>query len=1336
MLNSNTLKYTFGGLLFGLFFPVLSWLIDALFVRELAFNWDTIIQLHTLNPIHFVIDSAPFIVAGTFAAVGFYIDKIKQNQNKKIIDSKDSKQYSTENKAILKKLRIGNILTPIIVSFLLLCSYWVIHNFLSEQQSNAAIINTSGKQRMLSQKISKNALYLSITKNKERIGYVNTLNKKIKEFETAQRNLISKENTLRFNSTQIISLYDSLNPYYNGILAGVEELLEANQITNIEERKVSLDDAIQKIKRNEQAFFPIMNQIVKQYEKEANKKIGRIKIIQLIIVIILSLFFILSAILGFSSMIDRVKTAFLNVEVASNLLEKNNKELQVSEEELRKNTTRLKSTNEYLSRTQQELATYIRRVTEAKKMAKLAVYEVHLKENEIVHTDLLNELLKINSDKEITVALLENYIHIEDYKIVMESQQKSIKEKESTFYRFRLKTEGYNDWQWFEGTTQCVLNRKGEVWYIINSLQDITDTVKQEQEIAKLLEEVNFQNQELQASAEELRQNSEQLQKTNDNLFVAQREVEEKTRLLSRAEQLSQIGSFEIGTQNLMFSHSENLSNIYELPEEEITDIKAHQRYYRREEGEKIQQSFAKLLRGEENSFSLTGHFTPPNQTKEKVIKIEATLIRDSAQNPERILGVVQDVTLITLQKISLKQSQKQLESLSNNLQGIMYRALIDKNWTMKFISRGVERITGYAVSDFLDNKVRSFASIIHPEDNFIDVEINQAIETKQPYKIEYRLIHQNGSIIWVEETGQVMEDKINNINYLDGVLMDITQRKHTEKVIDAQTKKLLESQKELEEQQQMLSDAEKMAKIGSYIWNLQTREIKHSENLPTIYGLEKDTIINQIIFDAIIHPEERETHQRKIAEAIMNGEREVFTTYRAKPPHLSKNYWRNYRTYSIINYNEQGEPITLIGTAQDISEEVAQQQMQQELLSYVKDNKDNLEESQRIAQIVSYDMDIHTKKIEWSDSFDKVFEVENYQIPQDTQTFQEWIEDIDLHRLNESWAEAVAQKKEFNAIYRIKTPNQKLVYVRERGYPIFDDTENFTKMKGTIQDITNAELARQKLEKTSDKLETQNTNLLASINYAQRIQSAMLGGTQDLKKIFKDAFVFFEPKDIVSGDFYWYNEIGTRKIAIVGDCTGHGVPGAFMSLLGTTLLNEVILQRQVTTPSKILDFIQTEIRKILKQDTTGNRDGMDMAVVIVDTSVGMMEFAGAKNPLIYINKKQKNSGGIDTDLKIIKGDIHPIGGRSERNMNAKYTNHSIDIKNIEAIYIYSDGYQDQFGGERGRKFMSNKFRELLYNTHNTSMHRQRVALKRNLMNWMGTEYEQVDDICVMGITI
>ena len=1344
MRYTNTLKYAFLGLLFGLFFPLLSWLIDGLIFKNLPPTASLISEVHEINPIHFVIDLAPLVLGSVFALMGYYLDKLVMKYSKEGIDYSF---YEEKNKQLLKRLRIGNLLLPLIIILSLVSSYVVIRDSVSQQENDAPVINYSGRQRMLSQKIAKSALHLYAIED-EKDTYGKALQEALPAFQEAHKNLIHESATLSFskkhaNSPAVELLYDSLKPYFEGIIEGAEQLLTNHKLLTstmtdsaaIAGYKKNMQLAIERIERNERAFLPIMDKIVFTYHREAQEKLEDASQLGLVVIILFTVLILAFAVFITRPVIEKIKKAFVDVDVANNKLAENNSKLAASEEQLQENARNLQNTNDYLHQSQKELATYITRVTKAKKMAKLAAYELYPKKNEIVHTTHLNHLLKIDEEEEITPQLLESYVHREDYTKFIKNQQHSIQSKSDTFYRFRLKTEGYKDWHWFQGATHCIINEKQEVEYIINSLQDITEIVNKEKEIENLLQEVNTQNQELQASEEELRQNTEQLQLINDNLFVVQREAQEKQRLLTKAEQLSKIGSFDTDVKSSSFSHSQNLAAIYGLEKEEMNDVRKHLKYYHPENQPEIEKNSLELAKGIKDSFSLTARFKGTNHKDWRHLKIEGTLVRDALGNPERVLGVIQDITKVFKQRQALEESQKQLESLSNNLQGIMYRSLIDENWTIQFISKGVERITGYVASDFIGNKVRSFASIIHEEDREFDAEINQAIETKLPYKIEYRLIRKNGSIIWVEESGQVVEDILNNVKYLDGVLMDITQRKQAEHIIETQTQKLLKSQKELKQQQQLLSDAEKMAKMGSYVWNLHTREIKHSENLPTIYGLEKDAVINQIIFDEIIHPDEREEHQRAISEAMMSGKREVLTTYRAKPVHLSEEFWKYYRTYSIIDYNEDGEPVALIGTAQDVSEEVKQQKIQQELLDYVKENKESLEESQRIAQMVSYDMNIVTKEIKWSDSFVQVFKVEESQIPKDTLIFQEWINKEDLPQINEAWELSITKKEEFNAVYRVNTPSNRALYVREKGYPIFDENGNFIKMKGTLQDITKAELAKKKLEKTSQQLKKQNTNLISSINYAQRIQSAMLGGTQDLKQIFKDSFVFFEPKDVVSGDFYWYNEVGTRKIVIVGDCTGHGVPGAFMSLLGTTLLNEIILQRQITTPSKILDFMQSEIRRILKQDTTGNRDGMDMAVVVVDKSVGMMEFSGAKNPLVYINKRRKK-GGADTNLTLIKGDVHPIGGRTEKYLEVEYTNHFVDLEDMCAFYIYSDGYQDQFGGEKGRKFMSTKFRKLLYNTHSTSMRHQRVSLKRNLMNWMGTEYEQVDDICVMGISV
>ena len=546
----------------------------------------------------------------------------------------------------------------------------------------------------------------------------------------------------------------------------------------------------------------------------------------------------------------------------------------------------------------------------------------------------------------------------------------------------------------------------------------------------------------------------------------------------------------------------------------------------------------------------------------------------------------------------------------------------------------------------------------------------------------------------------------------------------------------LMTSQYELEQKQDLLKRAEKMAKMGSFSWNLKNKTVEHSDNLPSIYRLEKGQKVTPSIFKEISHPDDYKRNQEKLSEAAIRNQREIFTNYRARPKHLlGKEDWRHYRAFSLITYDMEKEPYLLTGTAQDVTEEVEQNQKLEFLFKDLDRNKERLEESQRLARIVSYDRETTSEKTNWSRSFVDVFRVDKKDVPVLLDDFREWIDPNDYERIESKWKQAIEKQTSFEEIYRVNVPKGATFYIKEKGYPAFNEEGKLISKRGTLQDITQSEIARLNIEQKSKLIKEQNDNFVSSVNYAQRIQLALLGSTREIKSIFKDSFIFFAPKDIVSGDFYWYAELGRRKIVLVGDCTGHGVPGAFMSLLGTTILNEIILQRQVTEPSEILNQLQEQIKMALRQDITKNRDGMDIAIVVIDEFKGKLEFAGAKNPLVYMHKKRKR-GGQEANMTVIKGDNLSIGGRTNKAINRKYSSHTIDLEEVEAFYLYSDGYQDQFGGKNGRKYMSKHFRTLLYETYSSSMLHQRRALKSNLMKWMGTEHKQLDDICIIGITV
>lgn len=267
--------------------------------------------------------------------------------------------------------------------------------------------------------------------------------------------------------------------------------------------------------------------------------------------------------------------------------------------------------------------------------------------------------------------------------------------------------------------------------------------------------------------------------------------------------------------------------------------------------------------------------------------------------------------------------------------------------------------------------------------------------------------------------------------------------------------------------------------------------------------------------------------------------------------------------------------------------------------------------------------------------------------------------------------------------------------------------------------------------------IEEKNNKISESIDAASNIQAAILPRIERIKKVIPNLFVFFKPLDVVSGDFYWFgtyqnnalggnaqdNQTVSKKVVLAAvDCTGHGIPGAFMSILGDAYLNHLVNIEKITAPDMILSRLHKGIRHTLKQDITLNRDGMDVSLVVINPEQKTLDFAGAKNSLVYIQNNQ---------LTEIKGDKWSVGGE-QREENREFSCHTINIQVPTMIYLYSDGYQDQFGGPNDRKFMKKNFREMLFEIYHQPIDKQYQHLDNTLKNWMG-KGEQIDDILVLG---
>lgn len=264
------------------------------------------------------------------------------------------------------------------------------------------------------------------------------------------------------------------------------------------------------------------------------------------------------------------------------------------------------------------------------------------------------------------------------------------------------------------------------------------------------------------------------------------------------------------------------------------------------------------------------------------------------------------------------------------------------------------------------------------------------------------------------------------------------------------------------------------------------------------------------------------------------------------------------------------------------------------------------------------------------------------------------------------------------------------------------------------------AEIARQR-----ESIQKINEKITASLNYAGRIQNAMLPDLAEISRCLPDSFVFFRPREIVSGDFYWLQEKDHKILLAAVDCTGHGVPGAFMSMIGIDILNEIVNQKGITAPDHILNLMHCRIRQALKQEVTQNRDGMDIALCLIDKKAKQIAFAGAKTSLIYCQHNQ---------LFEIKGDNVPVGGL-QREKDRRFTCHHISIEVPTSFYLFTDGYKDQFGGENNTKLTARAFKELLFRIHRQPADEQKNLLAEYLDNWMGNN-PQLDDILVIGVKI
>ncbi len=312
---------------------------------------------------------------------------------------------------------------------------------------------------------------------------------------------------------------------------------------------------------------------------------------------------------------------------------------------------------------------------------------------------------------------------------------------------------------------------------------------------------------------------------------------------------------------------------------------------------------------------------------------------------------------------------------------------------------------------------------------------------------------------------------------------------------------------------------------------------------------------------------------------------------------------------------------------------------------------------------------------------------------------------------------------KPFTAQIEIITRNDEKKWIRISHTPVIDDNGKLSKRVEIVDDITDSIQMQQEIEQRNLVIEEQNNDIRASIRYAERIQQAMLPDTKDLHSAFSDCFVIYAPKDIVSGDFYWFEAKAGFQFMVVGDCTGHGVPGGFLSMMGHSLLNQIVNDENITSPAEALELLDKKVSKALSRDGgTKLNDGMEIIFMAINEAKNELEFSGAGRALYMIR---------EGNLKELRSPKVAIGNFSDRKI--RFENTRVQLQPHDQFYLFTDGFADQFGGVNGKKFMMSRLKQLLEDVAKTPMRTQKKRILETWDEWKGG-MEQVDDICMIGI--
>ena len=636
-------------------------------------------------------------------------------------------------------------------------------------------------------------------------------------------------------------------------------------------------------------------------------------------------------------------------------------------------------------------------------------------------------------------------------------------------------------------------------------------------------------------------------------------------------------------------------------------------------------------------------------------------------------------------------------------------------NWSYDLVknttywSEGLRKVKGVS-SDFVPD-FDVFLHMINPADKEMVIHaVEQAMETGSEVQLYYRFFRSNDKEERIFYT--VIHIDLNPDNQavrLYGIAQDVTEIKQAEEKIKKSESNLLAI---FENTDAFIYSIDKECR---YI----TFNTAHKKILKEIFNLDIAPGDNVFEFLNASDP-----------LGAQNWKEIYSTAFKGESLKFIKDFsTEEYQSFSQFYINPIWENNYVTGLS-CFARDVTQQKIAEDKI--VQTGR-LLSEAQKLANAGNWNVDVVKNEIFWSEGTREIYGVDSDFIP-GFNVFIDMVHPEDQARVAEKIAEGQRTGNDIADVYRIVRPDGDERTLKTKTSFVLSKEGKLLRIYGISLDITALKNSEYKLEKTLKELEQRvyertlelnlkNERITDSIRYSKRIQTALLSQHNKLGELFPQSFMFSRPKDIVSGDFFWCHQTRHKKFIAVADCTGHGVPAALMSIICNNLLKEVVIDLHIENPAEILETLDRKLYETLNDGQVEMNDGMDIGILVVDNQFKEIYYAGAYRPLFYFNGSN--------EMNELAGSPYPIGGLQVS--NKKFEVHRLSPGQNQCIYMTSDGYYSQFGGDKDKKFMKKKFRELLFSLRETAVDEQEKILTETFDNWKKNT-EQTDDVMVVGI--